>query len=136
MTKDEIIDLIKDAGYGVFATVDGNTPKARPMMPHVDDNGNLLLAVLPTSRTINQIKANPRIEMCYIDRKMNFARIAGDAAVSDDMAKKEAVWNNVPMLRQYFSGPEDPNFILIEVITDTAEVMTPQQQAPDVVSLK
>ena len=136
MTKDEVFDLIKDAGYGVLATVDGKTPKARPMMPYLDESGNLLLAVLPSSRTITQIKANPRVEMCYVDRKMNFARIAGNAAVSDDADKKEMVWNNVPMLRQSFSGPQDPNFILIEVTTDTAEVMAPQKKQPDVVSLR
>lgn len=136
MTKDEVIDLMKDAGYGVLATVEGDTPKARPMMPHVDDNGDLLLAVLPHSRTITQIKANPRVEMCYIDRKMNFARVAGNAAVTDDAAKKELVWNNVPMLRQYFTGPQDPNLILIEITTDTVEAMTPQQKTPDVINFK
>ena len=136
MTKDEVIDLIKDAGYGVLATVDGNNPRVRPMMPHVDENGNLFLAVLPHSRTITQIKTNPRVEMCYIDRQMNFARISGHAAVSDDKAKKEAIWNNIPMLRQYFTGPQDPNMIMIEITSDSIEVMTPQQKSPDVISLK
>ncbi len=136
MTKEEIIDLIKDAGFGVLATLENNQPKARPMMPYLDENGNLLLAVLSHSRTIPQIKKNPHVEMCYIDRKMCFARISGKASVSIDIPKKQVAWDNIPMLRQYFAGPEDPNFVLIEIDTSTVEAMTPRQKTPDVLSLK
>ena len=136
MTRDEVIDLIKDAGYGCLATTEGNQPRVRPMMPHLDDNGNLLLAVLANSRTIEQIKNNPRVEMCYLDRKMCFCRVSGKAAVSDDLEKKQTVFNNIPMLRQYFGSAEDPNFVLIEVDTGSVEAMTPQQKVPDVLTLK
>jgi len=136
MTKEDIFDLISDAGYGTLATVDGGHPRIRPMMPYLDeDNGELLLAVLSQSRTIGQIKANPKIEMCYVDRKMNFARVRGDAAVSDDAGKKEQVWNTIPMLRQYFTSTNDPNFVLLVIKINSIEAMTPQQKEPDVVEL-
>ena len=136
MTKEEVIDLIKDAGYCVLATVDGDTPKARPIMPYLTEEGDMLIATFPQKRIVSQIKANPKVEMCYIDRKMCFARVSGQAKVLDDAEKKELVFNNVPMLRQYFSGPEDDNFLLIEVDTQTVEAMNPQQQTPEVLSLK
>ncbi len=136
MTKQEVIDLIKDAGYGVMSTTQGDQPKARPMMPYLDEDGNLLLAVLAHSRTISQIKTNPKVEFCFIDRKMSFARISGLAKVSDNLEKKESVWNYIPMLRQYFSGPEDTNFVLLEITTTQVEAMTPHQKEPDVLSLK
>ena len=136
MTKQDVIDLIKDAGYGVLATCANDQPKARPMMPFLDEDGNLLLAVLGHSRTINQVKANPRVEFCFIDRKMSFARISGLASVSTNLEKKERVWNYIPMLRQYFTGPQDANFVLIEIDTKTVEAMTPHQRQPDVLSLK
>ena len=136
MTKDEAIDLIKDAGFGFLATTQGKQPRVRPMMPYLTDDGDLLLALLPQSRTIQQIKENPLVEICYVDRKMCYCRVSGKATVSDDPEKKEAVWNNVPMLRQYFSGPQDPQFVLIEINTETAEVMSPTQKAPDFLSLK
>ena len=136
MTKEEVIDLIKDAGFGVLASISNNQPKARPMMPYLTEEGDLLLAVLSHSRTINDIKENPRVEICYIDRKMCFARISGKAKVSQETEKKLMVWNNIPMLRQYFGSPQDPNFVLIEIETDSVEAMTPQQQKPDVLVLK
>lgn len=136
MTKQEAIDLIKDAGYGVMATTEGDQPKARPMMPFLDEDGSLLLAVLGHSRCIGQVKANPKVEFCFIDRKMSFARLSGLARVSSDMEKKERVWNYIPMLRQYFSGPEDPNFVLLDIETTQVEAMTPHQKSPDIISLK
>jgi len=136
MTKDEVIDLVKDAGYGVLATVENNVPKTRPMMPYLADDGNLLIAVLSKARTIGQVKANPNVEMCFIDRKMSFARISGKAKVSEDPEKKQTVWNYIPMLRQYFSGPEDSNFVLLEIDTGTVEAMTPHQSQPDTLKLK
>ena len=136
MNKQEVIDLIKDTGYGCFSTLEGNQPRVRPMLPYLTDEGNLLLAVLSRSRTIEQVKKNPQVEMCYIDRKMCYARLTGKAKISNDMEKKELTWNNIPMLRQYFSGPGDPNFVLIEVETTQAEAMTPHQPDPSIINFK
>lgn len=136
MNKEEVIDLIKDAGFGFLATAEGNQPRVRPMMPYLTEDGNLLLAVLSSLRTVSQIKKNPLVEICYVDRKMSFCRISGKASVSSDPEKKEAVWNNIPMLRQYFSSTQDPNFTLIEIDTATVEVMTPAHKKPDILSLK
>ncbi len=136
MNKQEVIDLIKDTGYGCLATMEGNQPRVRPMLPYLDDEGNLLVAVLSRSRTIEQIKKNPLVEICYIDRKMWYARVTGKAKISMDMAKKQLAWDNIPMLRQYFSGPEDPNYVLIEIDTSAAEAMNPHEQQPSHLSLK
>lgn len=131
MTKEEIIDLIKDSGFGFLATTEKNQPRVRPMMPYLSDDGALLLAVLPSSRTIPQIKDNPLVEICYVDRKMWLCRVSGKAKISSNTEKKELVWSNIPMLRQYFSGPEDTNFILIEITPETIEAMTPAMQSPE-----
>lgn len=136
MNKDQVIDLIKDAGFGFLATTEGKQPKVRPMMPYLTDEGDLLLALLENSRTIPQIKENPLVEICYVDRKMSYCRIAGIAKISGDLEKKETVWNNIPMLRQYFSGPQDQKFILLEINTKTVEAMTPTQRTPDILTLK
>ena len=134
--KNWIIDLVKDSGYGCLASIENDEPRVRPMMPHLNDDGQFLLAVLSHSRTIAQIKKNPKVEMCFIDRKMCFCRIAATAKISEDMEKKEIVWNNIPMLRNYFSSPEDSKYVLLEIDTDSIETMTPTQQVPDVVTFK
>lgn len=137
MTKEEVIDLIRDAGYGVLATAEGSQPRVRPMMPYLTEEGELLVALLGRSRTIDQIKKNPLVEICFVDRKMWYCRIAGSAKITQEMSKKQLLWDTIPMLKQYFGGPSDPNFILLEVVPkDVVEAMTPHQKIPEMISLK
>ena len=131
MTKEEALDIISDAGFGFFATIEGNKPCVRPMMPYLTDSGEVLLAMLGRSRTIPQIKANPNVEICFVDRKMWYCRVTGTAQISDDLSKKTIVFENVPMLRQYFAGPEDANFHLAVVKIVALEAMTPHSRLPE-----
>jgi len=135
MNKEEAMDIISDAGFGFLATVEGNQPRVRPMMPYLTEDGELLLALLGRSRTIPQIKANPNVEVCYVDRKMWYCRVSGVAAISEDISKKKIVFENVPMLRQYFAGPEDPNFHLAVIEIKSLEAMTPHSRLPEQISL-
>jgi general stress protein 26 len=135
LTKEQAIDIVRDAGFGFFSTVEGNKPHVRPMMPFLTDDGELLLALLGRSRTINDIKGNPNVEICFVDRKMWYCRVAGTAKLSDDLAKKEIVFENVPMLRQYFAGPEDPNYFLAVVTITSVEAMTPHSRHPEQITL-
>jgi uncharacterized pyridoxamine 5'-phosphate oxidase family protein len=135
MEQHEAIDIIRDAGFGFFATVEGNQPHVRPMMPYLTEEGELLLALLGRSRTIPQIKANPNVEVCFVDRKMWYARISGTAVMSDDIAKKTLVFENVPMLRQYFAGPEDANYHLAVIDIKSLEAMTPHSRLPEQIPL-
>ena len=135
MTKEEALDIISDAGFGFFATVEDGKPHVRPMMPYLTEDGELLLALLGRSRTIPEIKANPSVEVCYVDRKMWYCRVSGVAAISEDISKKKIVFENVPMLRQYFAGPEDPNFHLAVIEIKSLEAMTPHSRLPEQISL-
>ena len=135
MTQEEAIDIIRDAGFGFLATLEGNQPHVRPMMPYLTDDGELLLALLGRSRTIPQIKANPHVEVCYVDRKMWYCRVTGTAVISDDISKKRIVFENMPMLRQYFAGPEDPNYHLAVIQIKAIEAMTPHSRVPEQISL-
>jgi uncharacterized pyridoxamine 5'-phosphate oxidase family protein len=135
MNKEEAIDIIRDAGFGFLATVENNKPRVRPMMPYLTEDGELLLALLGRSRTIPQVKANPNIEVCFVDRKMWYCRVSGTAVISQDISKKQIVFENVPMLRQYFAGPEDPKYHLIVIQIKSVEAMTPHSRLPEEISL-
>lgn len=135
MNKEEAIDIVRDAGFGFLATVEGSQPRVRPMMPYLTEEGELLLALLGRSRTIPQIKANPHVEVCFVDRKMWYCRVSGTAEISNDLSKKQLVFENVPMLRQYFAGPEDPNYHLVVIKIKAAEAMTPHGRTPESIQL-
>lgn len=136
MTKEEVIDIVKDAGFGFLSTLEGDQPRVRPMMPLIsDDNKELMVALLARSRTIAQVKKDPKVEFCFVDRKMWYCRIAGQARIAEDMDKKEFLWNNIPMLKQYFGSADDPNFVLMVVDIKEVEAMTPHQKDPEVVDI-
>lgn len=135
MNKEEVIDLIKDAGFCLLATAEDNQPRVRPMMPYLTEDNQLLLALLKRSRTITHIKKNPKVELCFVDRKMWYCRISGTATISDDKEKKEILWNNIPMLKQYFGGVEDSNFVLALIKINEVEAMTPHQKEPEMINI-
>ena len=135
MTKDEAIDIIRDAGFGFFATSEDGQPRVRPMMPYLTEDNELLLALLGRSRTIEHIKKNAKIEICFVDRKMSYCRVTGKAVISSDPEKKNLVFSTIPMLRQYFGSPQDPNFVLAEIKIEEIETMTPYQKTPDHITL-
>lgn len=136
MTKEEVIDLIRDSGFGMLATVEGKQPRVRPMMPYLTEDNRILIALLGRSRTIKEAKENPMVEICYVDRKMWYCRVTGKAKISDSKEDRQILWDNIPMLKQYFGGIQDPNFMLMEVeITGAVEAMTPHQKVPEKVTL-
>jgi general stress protein 26 len=136
MNKDDVVDIIRDAGYGFLATIDGQQPRVRPLMPYFDEEFNhFLIALGPNSRAKEQIKKNANVEICFVDRTMNFCRVTGAADTSDDMDKKQCLWDNSPMMKQYFSGPEDENLTLMVVKPSQVEGMNPHLEAPEVISL-
>ena len=135
MTKQEIIDLIRDSGFCTLCTIEDNQPKGRPMMPYLTEDGKLIVALLSRSRTIPQVKKNPWVELCYVDRKMWYCRISGKGVISENKAYKQILWNNVPYLKQYFGSVEDPNFILMEIEIKNVEAMTPHQKEPEMINI-
>ena len=133
MTKNDAIDIIRDAGFGFMATSCSDQPFVRPMMPYLTENDEFLLALLGRSRSIEHIKKNPKVEFCFVDRKMSYCRITGEARISTDLEKKTQVFNGIPMLRQYFASPQDPNFVLAEIKVSNAEAMTAHQKSPTMI---
>ena len=135
MNKEEVIDLIRDAGFCLLATAQDKQPRVRPMMPYLTDDNKLLLALLERSRTLEHVKENPLVELCFVDRKMWYCRISGSASICDDKEKKEILWNNIPMLKQYFGSADDPNFSLAVIDINEVEAMTPHQKEPEMISI-
>jgi uncharacterized pyridoxamine 5'-phosphate oxidase family protein len=131
MNKDDVLDIVSDAGFAMLATMDGDQPRVRPLAPYYSEDGELLVGLLPNCRTISQVKANPKVELCFVDRKMAFCRITGSASIVEDEGKKTELWDNVPNLKMYFSGPQDPNYNLMVIKIEEVEASTPQRMEPE-----
>ncbi len=113
MSIETIKQMVLDAGMGYLATCEGDQPRVRAMMPVLRDDGTLLAATFPWTQKVSQLGKNPKVEICFVDRKLSHCRIEGRAAVSSDKALKERLWEDQLMLRQFFTGVDDPDFVLI-----------------------
>lgn len=113
MSYEEVKEIIKDAGLGYLATLEGNEPRVRPLMPALFQDGTLLAATSKGTPKLSQIEKNNNFEICFVDKKLDQVRIQGKVSISDDMKKKEWLANAVPMLRSYFPTADDPNYVLL-----------------------
>ena len=67
---------------------------------------------------IKQIQNNPKIEFCLLISKGNdngYIRGSGKANIIQDKETKKRLANHANHFSNYFKGPEDPNYALLEI---------------------
>ncbi len=76
------------------------------------------------SRKIAQLKANPAAQLVCNDEKFALvATIGGKGEVVDSKEAKQKLWEAMPVLANYLSGPDDPNFGVIKFVADKVELL-------------
>jgi len=115
MSYEQVKEIVKDAGLGYLATVEGSEPRVRPVMPAIFHDGVILAATSKDSPKILQVQKNNNFEICFVDKKLSQVRFRGKITITSDMKKKAWLANAVPMLRAYFPTDDDPNFVVMEL---------------------
>lgn len=129
MTSREVEELISAAGFGCLATTENGAPRVRPVLPWCTSEGTLLIALLGRSRTIGQVLQEPRVEICFVD-ELRYCRITGRGQLSDDRDKKALLYARLPILKQYYSSVDDPDFFLLEIRVEAVESFSPECARP------
>lgn len=123
MSLDQVKDIIADAGMAYLATDDNGQPRVRPMMALWSDDNTILTSTFAVARKMKQIQENPKVEACFVNKRLDHCRIEGRIAISDDKPKKKMLFMKVPILRQFFPSSDDPNFVLLEIKPSKIEMM-------------
>jgi general stress protein 26 len=115
----QLVDLalavIRADRFPFLATVDGDQPRLRPVSPVRTDGFTVYVANLRRYHKTEEIAANPKVELCYLDEQHDQVRITGVAEVVTDRAILQAVWESNPLLRQYLGTIDNPEFILYRI---------------------
>ena len=98
-----------------LATIDGDQPRLRPVSPVKTDEFTVYVANLKMYHKTQEIAANPRVELCYMDDGHNQVRITGVADVLTDRAVLEEIWQSNPLLRQYLGTVDNPALIVYRI---------------------
>jgi general stress protein 26 len=123
-TKDEIRKIVEEAQWGYLATSHSGQPSVRPISVLADEDLTFWMATGASSRKAQQIRANPRVEMCFATPTgAAHVRCSGSAEIVEDKGKKEWFFASRDYMADHFSGPGDPNYALVKLVPEKIEVM-------------
>ncbi|MDC0066823.1 MAG: pyridoxamine 5-phosphate oxidase [Verrucomicrobia bacterium] len=117
------IECMNEAKFPVLATVDDNQPRARPVSPVKTEGFTVYVANLRQYGKTQEIKANPKVELCYISSSHDQVRISGIATVLNDRGEIEEIWKTNPLLRKYLGSSDNPELIIYKILPNDVRFM-------------
>src|SRR5207237_8030886 len=97
--KELALGVIQADRFPYLASIDGDQPRLRPVSPVRTDGFTVYVANLRGYHKTEEIAANPRVELCYLDERHDQVRITGTAEIVTDHALLEEIWAANPLLR-------------------------------------
>jgi general stress protein 26 len=115
----QLVDLaaktMRAARFPFLATIDGDQPRVRPVSPVRTEGFTVYIANLRAYHKTQEIEANPRVELCYLDGGHDQVRITGLAEVVTDPAVLQEIWDENPLLRGYLGTIDNPELIVYRI---------------------
>ncbi|AEF86042.1 NimC/NimA family protein [Treponema primitia ZAS-2] len=107
----EVYDFLKKCGTYYLATVEGNQPRVRPFGTVDIFEGKLYIQTGKSKPCSQQIKANPRIEICaFGDGK--WVRVQAQAIEDDRREAKQHMLDAYPTLKDRYSADDNNTQVL------------------------
>jgi uncharacterized pyridoxamine 5'-phosphate oxidase family protein len=110
-----------------LATVEGDQPRLRPVTL-IRFQDRFFFATGSNNAKVKQIKHNPKTEFCLMfGRKGNRGTIRAECTAKFVMEKKTKtdIFDNIPLFHEFWKSPEDPSYVLIELIPHSFEYYRP-----------
>lgn len=133
--RDKIYDLLKEPQVVSLASIaEDGKPWVRFVVASVSEDLVVWIATHTDSRKVAQINANPNVHItCGSTDLANmgpYLQIDGLATVTADDNVRDALWS--AELENYFEGPKDPNFSVVEIVPEMIEYWSPGKMEPEV----
>lgn len=118
--KELALAVLKADRFPQLASVDHDQPRVRPVSPVRTDHFTVYVANLRAYHKTQEIAANPKVELCYLDKQHDQVRITGIARVLEDPTLLQEIWDANPLLRNYLGSIDNPDLIVYRI--DPVEV--------------
>lgn len=133
--KERILNILQQPQLSSLATI---TPDGKPWVRYVMTVGSpeltIRCATFITARKVSQIKEDAEVHLtCGVTDPRNmgpYLQIQGRAALTTSKDVRHAFWTD--MLAGIFSGPDDPNYGVIEIKPYYIEYVSPASHKPEV----
>ena len=108
--------VMSEAKFPMLSSIDGDQPRLRPVSPVKTDGFTVYVANLKAYHKTQEIAANPKVELCYMDSKHDQVRITGVAEVFEERDELQSIWDANPLLRQYLGTIDNPMLIVYRIV--------------------
>ncbi len=115
--------VVKADRFPHLASIDGDRPRVRPVSPVRTDGFTIYVANLRAYHKTQEIAANPRVELCYLDDHHDQVRISGTAEVVKDRQLLQEIWDENPLLRNYLGSIDNPLLIVYKITPEQVRYM-------------
>jgi uncharacterized pyridoxamine 5'-phosphate oxidase family protein len=117
------LNVIRSDRLPYLATMDGDQPRLRPVAPVKTEGFTVYVANLRPHNKTSEIKANPRVELCYLDGTHDQVRITGLAEEVTDPTMRREVFAANPQVRKCVGGIVSTDFILYRIVPTRVRYM-------------
>jgi len=135
--KQKIIEVITQNPLAAVATVEDDKPWVRYMAVEHDQDLICYTTTFANSHKVAQIKKNNNVHITMGGDPQNweapYINIQAKAELLSDPESKQKCWKEI--LQQFFSGPDDPNYIVINFVPSTIEYHEPGLKEPLILKL-
>ena len=127
MEVNSYIKFANENPISYLATTDGTQPRVRGFQLWYADKTGLYYSSAAAKEIINQLKENPKVEICFFKSKtkdMQQMRVSGTVQFIDDLEMKKKLLDARPFLKKAGLTPENPGLVLFKVAKCTAHFWT------------
>lgn len=126
----QVYDFLKKCGTYYLATVEGEQPRVRPFGTVDLFEGKLYLQTGLSKSVAQQLKADPKVELCAFDGE-RWLRVAATAVLDDNIEAQKHMLAAYPSLQAMYQ-PGDGN-TAVYYLQDATATFSSFTAAPEVV---
>ena len=133
--RQRIFEAAKDFQLINFATItEDGRPWVRYVVGKADNQLVFRFCSRIDTRKISQVRKNPNVHLSLgakdLESANHWLQVEGRAEVSTDRTERDSFWFDD--LKNYFSGPDDPNYCIVIVRPSRIEFGTMGSMIPEV----
>lgn len=134
--KESALKILKESFVGTMATIQQNKPNSR-YMTFFSDEFTLYTATSKKTEKVDELEVNPHTHVLigYEGKGMgdDYLDIEGTVSLTDDQELKKKIWND--HMKPWFSGPDDPDLIILKITPDSVRLINKKGQPPTVIEI-
>jgi len=119
--QDRVWDLMKQIGFAMLVTHDGDKLRARPMAAYVErDEAAIYFLTDARRHKDTEIARDPNVNLSFADAgSQKYVSLTGKATISNDRPKIKDLFGTPA--KAWWDSADDPNIRVLKVVPDDAE---------------